>query len=362
MASRFLAFLAGGAIFGVEHVLGVDQVLGQTSTASGLLGVSLYCLAYGLTMTVRTSLRLRQLGPLNSAQRAEVLRAVDHGTSPEDPVLARAVLAQVALVRRDAYPLRFGSWGFLALAGLPIVLLAVAVGTHDAAVLALQGITVGLWQARLKGPKGAKGERQLLSAEFAERQARNVLGLPRLSRPSGVAIAAESWASGRPARGAVSVAAIAAAVLILAMHASADMAGGNNAKPATAASLKAAGYRDYGTLEATTIWLRVDGKGELQLRATGAITGSCSWPTHPTASGRFISWEYNVCNEGHFSRGSIFAYVGDSTFHGVQVSLSDGTTVRQAGAIDVGPLLTGERLLLVLVARSGLSEQDVTFN
>lgn len=329
---RLLGFAAVGLAFGIE------QVVTSGPSRSALVAALSYAVGYALAMAVTTAVQRRRLGNLTPAQQRTVVEAVAAGTSPQDPRLARGVLIQAAAAQRAGDPIAVLGTHSIALIATALALVVGGVVVGSPVLLALAGIVLALWQRRVSLP-GRRDEERLLRVELARRQARAAL---RLETPRPQPATPTALIRLRRLTIFVGTNAVTLAVGWLA----------TGLLPHTdvrSHSPAASGYRRVGVVDATTFWVRRPAPDTIALRTTGAVSVACSAHVTTTADGTPAAQGQDVCRGQEPSTGTVFAYLGDSSFHSAEVELDDGTTVRRSHVIDIGVVVPGTRLLVVVL-------------
>lgn len=328
---RFAVLCLSGLTFGV-----VEAVVKGLSVKHGLEAAALYAVCFAVGASVAAERDLRALRGLTRRQQIAVAEAVDRGTVPDDPALSRSVLEQVAVVRRRNEPVPIWHPTSMALLAVALGLVAIAVLAHESLVLAVEGIVVALWQSRLKRGRSDDDDRILLMAELAERRARTELGEPVPAAAPAVAAASSHHA-------------VASAVLVSLFVAVASLVTNllptTVPHPTTADRLRSSGYRVIGQLDGTTVWIHASGTTRISLVTLGAIQTTCE----QTSRSGILPLGQDLCRGATGSGGTVFAYLGDNTLHGVDVELSDGTRVTQTIVYRLGTVWSRDRIALVLV-------------
>jgi hypothetical protein len=119
---------------------------------------------------------------------------------------------------------------------------------------------------------------------------------------------------------------------------------------------RAQGFRNYGTFEGTSFWLLGRSSGSFSLRTTGK-DGGCTYNGPDLQRlGRVFGGALGylpVCVTGGLRGTRLAVYLVPDSFGPVRVTMSDGTSVPQTGAIDPGSvdaqLMPGERLEIVVI-------------
>jgi hypothetical protein len=115
------------------------------------------------------------------------------------------------------------------------------------------------------------------------------------------------------------------------------------------ATLTHAGYSQVAQVDGTTLFLRAT-PSSISLKAIGAVTETCTSPVHRSPQNFVILNSYfNECGYGSGNGGRVFAYLGDASLRTVRVHLANGTIVPLSKVIPLGPALTGDQLLVVVV-------------
>ncbi|SDI82943.1 hypothetical protein SAMN05444157_0361 [Frankineae bacterium MT45] len=343
---------------GIGIAEGIAQGAISGSVAAGVVQGLAAGLACGLASMFVTGWRMRRLGRLTSRERRTVVGAFNSWTSPDDPRLARAMLEYVAMTRTDARR-RMLNPSTVAVSVIGAALIVTATVSHAPLVFAIAAGVVGVWQGELQLPwREEKQERIQIAAHFAERRAREVLGLPLSDEPSAPAIAYDSHARARSF--GVFVVGLLAATLVgfqvlsqvpLVLRAVQEPPSVLDADPVQA------GYRRVGLASGETFWARLADPNTLLFLASGRADAACRDQLNFSPQHLLPVSPFDICRIGEHRHGTVLAWLtADSAASRARVILSDGTTrVGQDAIVDLGSVLPGARLFVFIFAKDGVT-------